>query len=299
MVVENKEASLIASAHLHPSGMNPRPTALLIVLTILCAIVRNAGHDPANNTSMNTWHEDDAFWAQNGPQMFTIKRLEGTAKEIDGVLAMLSLRPGAAILDLPCGPGRHSNELAKRGFRVTAVDRTRAYLDHARANAEQVGLSIEWIEGDMRNFARPAAFDAVLNFYTSFGYFEDPREDLRVLENFRASLRPGGKLLIELLGKEILARTFKARTWQQELDGTIIVFENKVCQNWTWMQGRWMHIRDGKITTHHISHRIYSAAELLSLLKEAGFGECRVYGSIAGAPYDHEAERMVVVAERG
>ncbi|MBC7772955.1 MAG: SAM-dependent methyltransferase, partial [Pyrinomonadaceae bacterium] len=70
---------------------------------------------------MNTWHEDDAFWAENGPQMFTPKRLANTAKEIDGVLVLLSLPPGAAILDLPCGPGRHSIELATRGFHVTAV----------------------------------------------------------------------------------------------------------------------------------------------------------------------------------
>jgi len=247
---------------------------------------------------MNTWHEDDAFWAQNGPQMFTAKRLEGSVKEIDGALALLSLQPGAAILDLPCGPGRHSNELARRGFRVTGVDRTREFLDHGRANAAQVGLNIEWVEEDMRTFRRPGSFDAVINFYTSFGYFEDQRDDLRVLENFHASLKPGGKLLLELLGKEILARTFKPRTWQEEPDGTIIVFEHKVCRNWTWIQGRWMHIRNGKIDTHHISHRIYSAAELLSLLNQAGFGDCKVYGSIGGTPYDHEAERMVIVANK-
>lgn len=245
---------------------------------------------------MTTWHEDDAFWTQNGPQMFTGKRLEGTAKEIDGVLALLSLSPGSSILDLPCGPGRHSMELAARGYRVTAVDRTREYLDGARRKADAANLSIEWIQDDMRHFVRPSAFDAVINYYTSFGYFADPEDDRRVLQNFRTSLKPGGTLLLELLGKEILARTFKPKTWQQEPDGTLILFDNKICQNWTWLEGRWMHVRDGRVDTHCISHRIYSAAELLALLKEVGFGECRVYGSITGTPYDHEAERMVIVA---
>ena len=151
----------------------------------------------------------------------------------------------------------------------------------------------------MREFVRPATFDAAVNLYTSFGYFEDPAENLRVLRNFRASLKPGGQFLIELLGKEVLARTFKERIWERRPDDSIYLAETKVLKNWTWVEGHWMLIRDGIVHHHTISHYVYSAAELIALLHEAGFTDCHVFGSLAGTPYDHVAERLVIAARAG
>ena len=153
------------------------------------------------------WHEDDEFWKVFAPHMFTEDRWDATPAEVDNLLSLLALRPGAAVLDLCCGPGRHSLELARRGFCVTGVDRTESYVQEARERAARDELGVEFVEDDMRRFCRPDAFDAAIMMYTSFGYFEDPAENRQVLANVCRSLRDGGVLLIETMGKPVISLT--------------------------------------------------------------------------------------------
>jgi 2-polyprenyl-3-methyl-5-hydroxy-6-metoxy-1,4-benzoquinol methylase len=160
---------------------------------------------------MAEWFEDDRFWETMAPHMFGPQRIEGTPTEVDQVLDLLEVESGAHILDLACGPGRHTLELARRGFRVTGVDRTAAYLERAREQAAEEELEIEFVQADMREFRRPDAFDAAVNLFTSFGFFEHAADDLQVVRNLYDSLKPGGRLLMEMSGKEVLARMFRER----------------------------------------------------------------------------------------
>jgi len=242
------------------------------------------------------WHEDDAFWRTFGPAMFTAKRWQDGPAEIERVLALAGTPAGAPVLDMCCGPGRHALELARRGFAVTAVDRTAAYLAQAHARAADEALSLEFVEGDMRRFVRPAAFDLALSLFTSFSYFADPDEDRRVLQSFRRSLRSGGVLVLELMGKEVLARIFAERDWQRLDDGALMLEQRRVTDDWCWIENRWTLVQDGEVHEFEISHRLYSAAELRGLLQAVGFGEVRCYGALDGRPYDHRAQRLVIVA---
>jgi 2-polyprenyl-3-methyl-5-hydroxy-6-metoxy-1,4-benzoquinol methylase len=126
---------------------------------------------------MKPWHEQDRFWEATGFAMFSEQRLAAAPADIEAAVALLGIEPGARVLDLCCGVGRHSLELARLGHQVTAVDRTQAYLDQASARAEAEGLTIEYVCADMRAFCREAAYDASVNLYTSFGYFEDIEDD--------------------------------------------------------------------------------------------------------------------------
>jgi len=252
--------------------------------------------DVNDKNTVKPWHEDDRFWALRAPFMFDESRWERTPLEVDQILALLGLPDGAAILDLCCGPGRHCLELARRGYDVTGVDRTRAYLEEARRRADAEGLAVEFVEEDMRCFRREGGFDAVINMFTAFGYFEDPDEDRRVIENIRASLRPKGRLLIEMMGKEILARRFVPRDWQ-EADGVLLLSERTVSRDWTWMMNREIYIKGGERMELKLDHRIYSAAELMRLLQDCGFGDILAYGDLAGASYGTDAQRLVVVAQ--
>jgi hypothetical protein len=100
------------------------------------------------------------------------------------------------------------------------------------------------------------------------------------------------------MGKEVIARIFRERDWH-EVNGTIVLEERKVCRNWSWMENRWIMIKDGKMEEYKISHRLYSAAELTALLNDCGFNAIDVYGDLTGAPYDHTAKRLVLVAHKG
>jgi len=248
------------------------------------------------------WHEQDAFWQATLPVLFPEHRLRAAAAEVESLLGLAHAAEGAAVLDLPCGVGRHSVELARRGFRVTGVDRTRLYLDRAAREARQAEVTLELVQEDMRRFRRPLAFALIVNLFTSFGYFEDPLEDRRVLENFHASLAPGGALVMEMMGKEILARIFRERDWERVGD-LLVLEERRVMRDWSWVESRWTLIRAegagrAQLVELDLSHRLYSAAELSALLESVGFHPVEVYGDLAGSRYDTEAKRLVMVARR-
>lgn len=247
---------------------------------------------------MSNWHEDDAFWEEMGFVMFSPLRWEEASRDVEHAVRLLELPSGATVLDLPCGPGRHALEFARRGFRVTGVDRTAAYLAEARRRAEDSSLSVELIEADMREFRREAAYDVIVNLLTSFGYFEDPAEDRRVAENFFACLKPGGRLLMDLMGKEVLARIFQPRDWSEEDDGALVLQERKVRPGWEWIDVRWIVMRGTRRSERRFGHRLYSATELVALLNDVGFDPISVCGSFEGAPYDHQAKRLVVLAHK-
>jgi 2-polyprenyl-3-methyl-5-hydroxy-6-metoxy-1,4-benzoquinol methylase len=120
--------------------------------------------------------------------MFTEERAE---KESAFVARTLDLKPGASVLDLCCGQGRHSVQLAKRGFKVTGLDLNAEYLDLASKAAEAANVKIETVAGDMREIPFENKFDAIVNMYSSFGYLESEAEDLKVLESAVKALTDG------------------------------------------------------------------------------------------------------------
>lgn len=245
---------------------------------------------------MTVWHEQDLFW-QTVP-LFDQERLEAAPAEVDALISLLGIVPPATVLDLCCGVGRHSLEFARHGYRVTGVDRTAAYLQTARQRASAEGLDVEWIEADMREFARGETFDVAINLFTSFGYFEDPAEDRLVVSNLCRSLRPGGALVMELMGKEVLARVFLPRDWTELPDGTLFLQERTVSRDWTWIENRWILVKDGQQRAFEVSHRLYDGAGLRALLLGAGFESVNLYGDLGSAPYDIDARRLVAVARK-
>lgn len=138
------------------------------------------------------WFDDDSFWRELYPVMFSERRIAEADEQVAKALA-LTKPTGKSVLDLCCGPGRCSVSLAKRGFSVTGVDRTNYLLEKARARARAAHVKIEWVQEDMRDFVRPGSFALALSMFTSFGYFDDKREDMIVLENVYASLKPEGR----------------------------------------------------------------------------------------------------------
>jgi hypothetical protein len=118
-----------------------------------------------------------------------------------------------------------------------------------------------------------------------------------VVTNMYASLRAGGRFLIETTGKEILARNFRERDWSEEGD-LLVLSERKVSQNWGRIETRWIVIQGSKRVEHQVSVRSYSAVELSSLLFDCDFPEVKVYGSLDGTEYDQMAQRLVVVGRK-
>jgi SAM-dependent methyltransferase len=244
------------------------------------------------------WHNQDEFWETHTKELFSKERLERTHDQVSALIALLSINPKDAILDLCCGVGRHSLELARRGFKVIGVDRTQHYLEIARTQAVEEKLDVDFIEADMREFQKEKSFDVILSMFTSFGYFEDPDDQLRVLRCMHTSLKPRGRVLLDLLGKEKLARVFRERDWHRT-EGGFKLEERRISKDWSWLDSSWILITDeGKMSEWSVSHWVYSAAEMKEMMESVGFSVHEVYGSLEGTPYDHEASRLVIIGRK-
>lgn len=251
----------------------------------------------AQKKQKKRWYEDKSLWKTVAPILFNQKRLGAAAEEVDQIIKLSGIRKGAKILDLCCGIGRHSLELARRGYNVVGVDLTEEYLAKARRKAKAEGLNVQFVRDDMRRFCLLDSFNAAINMYTAFGYFENPAEDRRVLANVYRSLRKGGTLIIDVIGKEVLARIFCQREWYEEKGRTYLLV-HKICRDWSWVDNKWILLENGKRQEITFGHRIYSAAELTGLLKDCGFKSVEIYGDLAGSDYDHNAKRLVAVAKK-
>jgi SAM-dependent methyltransferase len=244
-----------------------------------------------------SWHNQDTFWELFESILFNQKRQSNAKVEVEKLVSLLKIRKNDRILDLCCGTGRHSLELAGKGYDVVGVDRTPSFIEKAKQNAKKDNLEVEFVVGDMREFCRPDSFNVVMNLFGSFGYFEDPDENRQVVKNVHKSMCTGGRFLIETAGKEILARGFQERDWSEDGD-TLVLAERKPTQNWSRIKSRWIVLKGGQRFEHTVSVRSYSALELSSLLSDCGFAKVDVFGDLEGIDYDLEAKRLVVIGTK-
>jgi SAM-dependent methyltransferase len=184
-------------------------------------------------------------------------------------------------------------------MRVTGVDRTRFHLDLARERARLAGVDVELVDADMRDFRRPAAYDLALSLFTSFGYFDARDDDLQVLRNVRSSLKAHGALVIDVMGKEWLARHFQPTRSRSLPDGTLLIDRSTVVDDWTRVENQGVLIREGRVRTFLLRLTVYSGLELKDRLREAGFASVALYGGLDGSPYGLDAARLVAVARVG
>jgi SAM-dependent methyltransferase len=244
---------------------------------------------------MPEWFADERFWEDLFPFEFGATEIAAGETQVERVITLSGVERGD-VLDLGCGPGRHAVAFAKRGFRVTGVDLSAFHLGKAREHAAHARVAIDFVESDMRAFVRPGTFDLALSFFTSFGYFEDAADDLRVLRNVHASLRAGGTLFMELLSKERMARVMEPTVSYRLPDGSIRVSRHEIVDDWTRIKNEWLFIKGDRVRRYELLLRVYSGQELKTLLDTAGFRTVRLHGALDGRPYGAGAERLIAVA---
>lgn len=258
--------------------------------------VRGPKRDPSARRKRE-WFDDEPLWRELYPFMFAEERFAEASRDTKKLLRLARPR-GKAVLDLCCGPGRFSIALAKRGYAVTAVDRTRYLLARGRAKARAANATIEWIRSDMRDFIRRDSFDLALSLFTSLGYFDDKREDLKVIDNMLQSLRPGGLCVIQLGGKEWLARVFAPTTSRTLPDGTRLIQRHEILDDWTRIQNEWILIRNGRTRRWTFHHTVYSGQELRDRMEQVGFTDVKLYGDLDGGEYGRTSPWLMAVGRK-
>lgn len=241
----------------------------------------------------NDWYLDEDFWRTFGPLMFNENTFAQAERDIEQLLELLPDAPGA-VLDLGAGPGRHALPLARSGYPVTAVDTSAELLDQLRQSAGK--LPIETVRADMREFVRAHAFDLVLVMWTSFGYFDDEADHERVLDNIRDSLRPGGRVVLDLVGLEYLCHNLQPVHVTEYEDGRMLFERPLLVDEMRRLENEWLLIDGNEVHRRDWSHRVWSAGEITRLLAERDFAIESVSGNYAGGEYDLDAERLLVIA---
>ena len=248
-----------------------------------------------------------------------------TDLETQFAIHALDIQPHHRILDLCCGQGRHSIALAKTGLSVTGVDLSEEMLAIARSNADVALVSpvdggnmtrrvttamtgqvreggLTFRQADMRHLPDDLAnqFDDVINMFSSFGYLESEEDDQQVLHQIAKVLKPGGKLLMDLLNREWVIINNEEFDWHQHSDGRIILERRQL---------------DLQTSTNHLTYteilpdgtrremsdlqmRLYTLTELTKMLTAAGLILETVYGGFRGEKYGVNTRRMIIVAAK-
>ena len=220
---------------------------------------------------------------------------ELSERQAELLWTLLELVAGDAVLDVRCGHGRIANRLAERGARVTGVDADAFFLERAREGAEARGVEVEYVHGDMRELPWEGRFDAVVNWFTSFGYFDD--EGNRAwLETVLRTLKPGGRLALDVHNRDVFMRN-RVPAAVVERDGDLAVdrFSYDVTTGRERTE-RWI-VRGGGVRKTEYSVRFYSYPELRSLLLDVGFSAVEAVGH-DGEPLTLDSRRMILVATR-
>jgi SAM-dependent methyltransferase len=248
--------------------------------------------------SLSTTEAWDELFSDFYLRAFADEARDAEAQEQALAAARLSGCPdGGDLVDVPCGFGRHAVPLARAGYRVVAVDRSQALLDeaHRRAGGER------WpklVRADYRDLPLPdESFDAALNLFSSLGYLGD-EDDTRVLGEIRRVLRPGGRLVIELMHRDALVLGFRDTSWHMVGEGRLLLEQRTFDPAAGVAQTTQTLVEpSGERDSRTFSLRVYTATEMLAMLARAGFEESRAYGDLAGSPFTSDS-RLVIVARR-
>jgi len=220
-------------------------------------------------------------------------------KQADFIEKALELEKGMKILDLACGQGRHAIELAKKGYNITGLDYSDYLLKVARERAGKENVRINFVKGDMRNIPFENEFDAVYNFFTSFGYFSD-EENFKVLKEINKCLKKGGKFLIDSSNPIRVIKELMPQTWFEVENRIYCLEKSEIDYINMRIKLERVILRNGKEIDRKVHYvRVYTPAELSYLMKLAGLKPIEFYGDWRDfSEYDENSRRLIIIAEK-
>ena len=235
-----------------------------------------------------------------------VENADNTRREIDILMASLNLKPGDQILDLCCGQGRHSLELARRGFtNVVGIDRSRYLIRLAKKRATAERLSITFREGDARRPKLPeSSLDAVCILGNSFGYFSKKKDDEKVLQSVSRLLKPSGNLFLDLTDGAWIKSNFEPRSWEWIDDHHFVCRERSLAADGERLISREVIVHDesGVLADQFYAERLYTRDSMQLLLDQLGYRNIRHHGEIESISNREQdlgmmARRMILTAD--
>jgi ubiquinone/menaquinone biosynthesis C-methylase UbiE len=252
---------------------------------------RTSTSPPVDRAAGDWWSSYfDARYLQEYEPIFSAAE---DRRDVARLIELLRLPLGARVLDVPCGQGRHARLLAEAGYEVEGLDYSRHLLRVAR---DAAGPAVRYTQGDMRRLPGrwTGRFDAVVNLFTSFGFFLDPNDDARVIGEFARVLRRGGVLVWHGASRDGVMARFISRDWWQSNDGTLIAHERAFDPLSGVLTVR---VRQGDAEREY-RIRLYTATRLAELCADAGLVVEEAYDRWTERPLQRRTGSMTLVARK-
>jgi SAM-dependent methyltransferase len=283
-----------------PTGKKapPKPPLVIIPPHVGALAPQQAVADaPGSKRKGKLWWED--FF--NDDYLRTMEKITDAqiAREVAFIEESLGIERGGALLDLGCGTGRHAVELASRGYEVVGFDLSLPMLARAGDEAQDRGVKLNFVQGDMREMSFEEQFDGVFCWNTSFGFFEEEK-NAQVVAKVRRSLKTGGLFLLDVINRDFLIRQSPSLAWF-EGDGCVCMDDMNVDFITSRMRvKRTMMLDDGRTREVEYSIRVYGLHELGKILHDNGFKVAEVSGRLTtpGVFFGQESPRVIILAEK-
>jgi ubiquinone/menaquinone biosynthesis C-methylase UbiE len=221
--------------------------------------------------------------------------MQGAYTEVKKMVNWLKLKQGSRLLDLCCGMGRQSLALSELGYTVTGVDLSKVLLQEAiKLGVEE---QVTWIHGDMRDVPLSEPFDAVVNLFTSFGYFDEDEQNEKVLHEMHRLLKKEGRFIVDFLNPVYVKANLVAQSEREEEDLTIR--ETRTIEDGC-VRKRIVITQEGEPDRHYLEQvKLYERPEFEAMLAKAGLHIDHVYGDYEGQAYSPEtSSRMIFVGHK-
>lgn len=242
---------------------------------------------------MAAWYEES--FGQDYLLVYKHRDMQGAQAEVRKMAAWLGLPAGSQVFDLCCGMGRHSVALADEGYRVTGMDLSKVLLTEAR-RLDHTGR-ITWLEGDMRAVPAEGPFDAVVNLFTSFGYFDSDEENGKVIKEIFRLLRPGGRFIIDFMNPRYVETHLVPHSERND-EGTHIDEQRSIENGYS--RKRITLTEPGKPERRYLEQvRLYELEDFQRLMAGTGLSIDAVYGHYDGSAYDRSnSMRLIMVGSK-
>lgn len=212
---------------------------------------------------------------------------------IDHLLKALQLPPGARVLDLACGKGRHARYLAEKGYEVTGLDISSSSISFARQFEHE---RLSFFQHDMRKPFRIRYFDAVVNFFTSFGYFDTERDHLLAMQSTAAGLKTGGILLIDFFNAEWVRRRLMPEE-VKTVDGIDFHLRRFIEKGQVYKTVEFT--ASGRAYAFQERVRLFTLADFEALFAASGLQLRQTFGAYTLAPFQaDESPRLIMLAAK-
>jgi len=240
-------------------------------------------------------HWTETFFGEHFREFgFDIQAPEKTRLEAEFIAEALGISPGDKVLDLCCGVGRHSLVLAEMGYDVTGIDLTKYYIECAEKSTSKLGLNCNFLTGDMRNIPFVGEFDAIFNYFTSWGYYSS-EEDLEVLRQVTKALKPGGRFLLEVMSRDWIMREFIPLDFEIHGNHEMIQYR-RFDPETSMMLVEYIYLENRKVVRQDsVDLRIYSLHEIYELYRRAGLKPVQAWGEQQGGPFIFDKSKRCVV----